>query len=93
MENGFTKFIFGDDAEIVDYSNYAYDIMKESSNSGADALENHKGYRFDSTHQQEINNFVKNIHVHIKSNHPKMSDKEFLKISFTFIYFRWSSTL
>lgn len=79
MENGFTKFIFGDDAEIVDYSNYAYDIMKESSNSGADALENHKGYRFDSTHQQEINNFVKNMHVHIKSNHPKMSDKEFLK--------------
>lgn len=79
MENGFTKFIFGDDAEIVDYSNYAYDIMKESSNSGADALENHKGYRFDSTHQQEINNFVKNMHVHIKSNHPKMNDKEFLK--------------
>lgn len=79
MENGFTKFIFGDNAEIVDYSSYAYDIMKESSNSGADALENHKGYRFDSTHQQEINNFVKNMHVHIKSNHPKMNDKEFLK--------------
>lgn len=79
MENGFTKFIFGGDAEIVNYSSYAYDIMKESSNSGADALENHKGYRFDSTHQQEINNFVKNMHVHIKFNHPKMNDKEFLK--------------
>lgn len=79
LETGFTKFIFGDDAEIVDYNGFPYNLMKESFNSGADALENHKGYRFDSTHQAEIDNFVKNIHVHIKSNHPKMSDKEFLK--------------
>lgn len=79
QETGFTKFIFGDDAEIVDYSDYTYNLMKETFNSGSDSLENHKGYRFDSTHQQEIDNFVKNMHVHIKSNHPKMNDKEFLK--------------
>ena len=77
QETGFTKFIFGDNAEIVDYDEYVYNAYDEGFGS-SDYAKNHKGYRFDSTHQQEIDNFVKNMHVHIKSTHPKMSDKEFL---------------
>ena len=78
QETGFTKFIFGNDAEIVNYDQYAYNAYDEGFGN-SDYTENHKGYRFDSTHQAEIDNFVKNMHVHIKSDHPKMSDKEFLK--------------
>ena len=77
QETGFTKFVFGDNAEIVNYAQYAYNAYDEGFGN-TDVVENHKGYRFDSTHQQEIDNFVKNMHVHIKSNHPKMNDKEFL---------------
>ena len=77
QETGFTKFVFGDNPEIINYAQYAYNAYDEGFGNN-EIVKNHKGYRFDSTHQQEIDNFVKNMHVYIKSNHPKMNDKEFL---------------
>ena len=85
FEEGFTKFIFNDSgAEIAQEIPESLRYYKNQSEfdmevGDYDKIYNHPGYRFDCTQQDAIDNFIKHVHCHIRSNNPVLQNKNFLK--------------
>lgn len=85
FEEGFTKFIFEDSgveiAQEIPASLRYYKNQSEFDMEVGDygKIYNHPGYRFDCTQQDAIDNFIKHVHCHIRSNNPVLQNKNFLK--------------